>query len=107
MDLKHPARRGESLRFLATGLGPLNPPLTTNQRGSSPPSAIVHPITVGIHHGGVPVLYARCAPGLVGVEEVGFQVPKDARSGPAEPFAIFIPINGKAMFGNSSWIPIE
>jgi hypothetical protein len=44
---------------------------------------------------------------LVGVEEVGFQVPKDARSGPAEPFAIFIMINGKAMFGNSSWIPVE
>jgi uncharacterized protein (TIGR03437 family) len=107
VDLKHPARRGESLRFLATGLGPLNPPVTSNQRGSSPPSAIVHPITVGIHHSGVPVLYARCAPGLVGVEEVGFQVPKDARSGPAEPFAIFIMINGKAMFGNSSWIPVE
>jgi uncharacterized protein (TIGR03437 family) len=107
VDLKHPARRGESLRFLATGLGPLDPPVMTNQPGSSPSSAIVHSITVGIHHGGVPFLYARYAPGLVGVEEIGFQVPKGAPSGTAEPFAIFVTMNGKAVFGNSSWIPVE
>jgi uncharacterized protein (TIGR03437 family) len=107
VDREHPARRGESLRFLATGLGPLNPPVGTNQPGPGTPSTIVHSMTVGIHHGGVPLLYAHSVPGLVGVEEIGFQVPTDARSGPAEPFAIFLSINGKAVFGNSSWIPVE
>jgi len=107
VDLDHPARRGESLRCLATGLGLLNPAVMTNQPGSSMPSTITHDMAVGIHHAGVPFLYARYAPGLVGVEEIGFEVPKEAPSGRAEPFAISVMINGKMVFGNSSWIPVE
>ena len=77
VDLQHPARRGESLRCLATGLGPI-----------SATGAVVHSMAVGIHHAGVPLLYARSAPGMVGVEEIGFEVPTSvARSGQAEPFA--------------------
>jgi uncharacterized protein (TIGR03437 family) len=107
VDLQHPARHGESLRFLTTGLGPLNPAIGTNQRGPSSPSPIAYPLVVGIHHAGIPVLYARSAPGLIGVEEVGFKVPPEAPSGPAEPFAISVLVNGKMVFGNSSWIPVQ
>jgi hypothetical protein len=38
---------------------------------------------------------------------VGFKVPPDAPSGPAQPFAISVMVNGKMVFGNSSWIPIK
>lgn len=107
VDLKHPARRGETLRCLATGLGPLDPRVQTNQRGSSAPNEVAHPMAVGIHHAGVPFQYARYAAGLIGVEEIGFVVPADAPSGPAEPFAISVLLNGKMVFGNSSWIPVE
>jgi uncharacterized protein (TIGR03437 family) len=107
VDLNHPARRGESLRFLATGLGPMNPAIGTNQRGPNSPSPIAYPLAVGIHHSGVPVLYARSAPGLIGVEEVGFTIPQEAPSGPAEPFAVSVSVDGKMVFGNSSWIPVE
>ena len=98
VDLQHPARRGESLRCLVTGLGPI-----------SGTGAVVHSMAVGIHHAGVPLLYARSAPGLVGVEEIGFQVPTDAaaHSGKTEPFAISVSVNGKTVYGNSSWIPVE
>ncbi len=107
VDLEHPARRGESLRCFTTGLGPLNPPIGTNQPGPASPSAVAYPIAVGIHNSGVPVLYARSAAGLIGVEEVGFLVPPEAPSGPAQPFAISVTVNGKTVFGNSSWIPVE
>jgi uncharacterized protein (TIGR03437 family) len=106
VDEAHPARRGESLRCLATGLGPLDPSPATNQPVSSP-SNIKYSMAVGIHHAGVPFLYARYAKGLIGVEEVGFQVPSDAPSGPNQPFAISVLVNGKMVFGNSSWIPVE
>jgi uncharacterized protein (TIGR03437 family) len=96
VDLQHPARRGESLRCLATGLGPL-----------SATGAVAHSMAVGIHNAGVPFLYARSAPGLVGVEEIGFQVPPEAPSGKAQPFAISVSIDGKPVYGNSSWIPVE
>jgi len=107
VDLEHPARRGDSLRCLTTGLGPLNPTLGTNQPGPSPPNPVAYPVVVGIHNAGVEVLFARSAPGLIGVEEVGFKVPPDAPSGPAQPFAISVMVNGKMVFGNSSWIPIK
>jgi uncharacterized protein (TIGR03437 family) len=107
VDLSHPARRGESLRCLTTGLGPLDPPVKTNRPASSEQSSIKYSMAVGIHHAGVPFLYARYARGLIGVEEVGFQVPPEAPSGPNEPFAISVLINGKMVFGNSSWIPVE
>jgi uncharacterized protein (TIGR03437 family) len=96
VDQQHPARRGESLRCLATGLGPL-----------SATGAVVHSMAVGIHNAGVPFLYARSAPALVGVEEIGFQVPPEAPSGKAQPFAISVSIDGKPVYGNSSWIPVE
>jgi uncharacterized protein (TIGR03437 family) len=107
VDLKHPARRGESLRFFTTGLGPMNPAIATNQPGPSPPIPIAYPMVVGINNAGVPVLYAHYASGLIGVEEVGFMVPAETPSGPAQPFAIGVSVNGKMVYGNSSWIPIE
>ena len=107
VDLRHPARRGETLRCLATGLGPLSPPAATNERGAGVGPIVAHPMAVGIHNAGVALVYARYAPGLVGVEEIGFQVPAEARSGPAETFAISVTVNGKTVFGNSSWIPVE
>jgi uncharacterized protein (TIGR03437 family) len=107
VDLEHPARRGETLRCFATGLGPLRPPLRTNQPGPSEPSAVAHEMAVGIHNQGIPFLYARSAPGMVGVEEIGFQVPPDAPPGRAQNFAISVQIGGKMVFANSSWIPVK
>jgi len=107
VDLAHPARRGESLRCLVTGLGPLTPAIATNHTGPQSPSIVPNFIVVGIDSSPVPFLYARSAPGLIGVEEIGFQVPMNAKAGLAETFAISVTVGGKRVFGNSSWIPIQ
>lgn len=107
VDWKHPARRGESLRLLCTGLGPGSSAIATGQTGPAPAVPLVYPLVVGVNNSGVPVSYARFAPDLIGIEEAGFQVPADAPSGPSVTFAIGVRVNGKTVFGNSSWIPIE
>ena len=107
VDQAHPARRGETLHCYVTGLGPLKPAVKTDQVGGTTVDDVANPIVLGIHHAGIPVLYARYAPGLVGVEEIGFKVPAEAPSGAAEPFAIAVLLDGQTVFGNSSWIPVK
>ena len=88
VDLARPARRGETLRLFATGLG------------SAPQ------VVVGVNHGGAPLV--NVAPsGLAGVHEVAFQVPAAAPSGRDVPLAIAAMADGKPVFGNKSSLPVE
>lgn len=91
VDLDHPARRGEVLRLFATGLGARAPS---------------REMLVGVNHRGVRLVDARFA-ATPGVEEVDFEVPSDAPSGPNIPLAIAALVDGKPVFGNKSSLPIE
>ena len=88
VDLDRPARGGETLRLFATGLG-------------------AHPIVVGVNHRGVRVLSAKPAASMPGVEEVVFEVPADCPSGAGVPLAIAAVVDGKAVYGNKSSLPVS
>ncbi len=90
---ERPARRGEELRLFATGLGPQDPP--------------VYGVIVGVHHHGARLISAAGAPGLTGVEEIRFEVPRDAPPGRAVPLAIAAVVEGRSVFGNRSSLPVE
>lgn len=75
----NPARRGETIRLLATGLGPTSPPAST---GAIPTPGVDALVTyqgiMGVNNAGAPLDSIRLAPNLVGVYEVAFQVPSTA-----------------------------
>ena len=108
VDLEHPAHRGEVLRLFSTGLGPLYPPVYTNERGlpqivSRPESRLI----IGVNHHGAPVIAARYAPSLVGVEQIDFEIPADVPTDKNVPLSVGVTVNGRAVYSNKSSLPIE
>jgi uncharacterized protein (TIGR03437 family) len=113
----NPARRGEIIRMYVTGLGQTTPglftnefdPLVTDPNGN--PLAETLPVNanvvVGVNNGGVLVVSAKYAYGMVGVYEVEFQVPADTATGNNAPFAIAVYQGTALVFGNPSLIAIQ
>jgi uncharacterized protein (TIGR03437 family) len=107
VDLKHPARRGESLKLLATGLGSLYPPVATNQPGPVAPIARpIYKLILGVNNHGVPQFTAEYAPSLVGVEEITFQVPEDAPAGQDIPLLLGLKFGDRTVYSNRSSFPV-
>jgi len=109
VDLQHPAHPGEILRMFATGLGPMLPAVHTNQVGSTDSAAQpVQRLIVGVHAHGAPLISARYAEGMVGVEEVTFQLPADVPPGPDIALSIGVALDGKTVvYSNKSSLPVE
>ncbi len=87
----NPARRGETIRMLVTGLGP--DPLG--------------PLIVGVNNRGAPVRWTKRGPPSVGVDIVAFDVPPEAPSGPRVPLSMAVVVDGKPVYSNDSKIAIE
>jgi uncharacterized protein (TIGR03437 family) len=82
VSLQNPARRGETIRMYATGLGPVTPTVGTNSTAvPGADSLVTGQLIVGVNNAGARVIGARLAPSLIGVYEVTFQVPNDAPAG--------------------------
>ena len=108
VDLQHPAHPGETLRMFATGLGPMQPPVQTNQPGSADSDATpVQRLVVGFHAHGIPLISARYAPGMVGVAEVTFQLPPDAATGPDMTLSLAVLLDGKPVYSNTTHLPVQ
>jgi uncharacterized protein (TIGR03437 family) len=108
VDLDHPAHRGEVLHAMTTGLGPLAPNPATNMRGPRPAvSKVSYRLIIGVYHQGVPLVSAVYAPGMIGVEDVAFQIPAGTRTGPDIPFSVGAVVDGKTVYSNKSTLPIE
>ncbi len=81
----NPTVRGESVRFYATGLGPLTPSIATN--GFSPAAsdpAVAGTLILGLANQGAAFTQAIYARGMVGIEEITFVVPATVASGPVQ-----------------------
>jgi len=103
---ENPARRGEIIALFATGLGPVAPPAGTNYAGL-PGQEVVADLVVGVNNQGVRVLGGEYAVNMIGVYVVYFEVPQDAATGPARPFALAVrTATGDLVFGNGSTIAI-
>jgi uncharacterized protein (TIGR03437 family) len=116
INLANPARPGDTLRMYVTGLGQTTPALFTNEfdplvelNGSWLPQALPvnNVVVVGVENGGVLVLSAQYAYGMVGVYEVDFQVPQNAAANNSAPFAVVVYQGSNVVFGNGSLIPIQ
>ena len=75
-----PARRGETVRMYAIGLGQSTPIAETNRVGR-PDQKVTATIAVGIDNAGVEVVEAKLAENLIGIYEVFFKIPADAQLG--------------------------
>jgi uncharacterized protein (TIGR03437 family) len=108
VDLEHPAHPSEVLQLFATGVGPLLPRPQTNEPG--PAEGAAEPaqrLIVGINYRGAPLLSERYAEGMIGVEEIKFQVPPDAPSGTDVPLQLGVVAGSKTIYSNSSSLPLR
>ena len=79
-----PARPGEILSLIATGLGPTRPGVDPGMPFPASPLALVNsPVVVRVNGAPVEVAYAGGYPGTADMYQVNFQLPADTRSGAA------------------------
>jgi uncharacterized protein (TIGR03437 family) len=103
----NPAQRGENIQLYITGLGQATPTIATNTAGV-PDQTIVSPLVVGLNNGGVPLISAVYAPGLIGVYIVILQVPADTQTGPYQPIGVIAyDSSNNAYFAQPTYIPIQ
>lgn len=104
----NPARKGEIIRVLVTGVGNTTPPLATNSPGLPTQESTIDitNLVVGVNNGGVRVVSARHSPGLIGVSEIAFEVPSDTPTGTL-PFVVAVAQGGNLLFSNPSIIPVQ
>ena len=102
----NPARRGERLFMVVTGLGQATPAIVTNSAGTGSQNVNL-PVVVGISDRGVPEFSARYLQGSIGAYLVDFQVPIDSPIGPDQNLAIAVLTNNGTtfVFGNQVFLP--
>jgi uncharacterized protein (TIGR03437 family) len=109
----NPAQLGENISFYVTGLGPVTPATATGDVGvpgqSLVPTATgALPMIVGLNNGGVPLVSATYAPGLVGVYVITLQVPATTKTGPYQPVGIIeFDSANNIYFAQPTYIPIQ
>jgi uncharacterized protein (TIGR03437 family) len=100
-----PARRGETVRMYAIGLGQTDPLAETNRVGR-PGQKVKATVAVGIDNAGVEVEEVKLAENLIGIYEVLFKIPADAQLGDRPLGLVAAPQNGQAYYGQPSVIAI-
>ncbi|HJZ95203.1 MAG TPA: hypothetical protein VKE70_01775 [Candidatus Solibacter sp.] len=96
VDLQHPAHPGEILRLFVTGLGPMG-------RDGEPAERLI----IGVNHRGAPLVSARYAGGMTGVEEITFRIPVDVPAGTDIPLSVGVVVGGKRVYSNKSSLPVK
>jgi len=100
----NPAKRGETVRLFATGLGLVTPASGTNRAGIGG-QTVVSPLAVGVNDSGVDIASTELTVNMVGVYTVAFNIPVDAATGTNRNLALAgIRADGSFVFGNGSVI---
>jgi len=83
VDTSHPARPGEILTIYLAGMGATTPSIASGQPAplAGPFSLVTVPPLVTVDGQNATILYAGLTPGGVGLYQINFQVPSNARSG--------------------------
>jgi uncharacterized protein (TIGR03437 family) len=117
-DPNNPVRLGENVRFYLTGLGTTLPAVGTDSIQNPNADLVGHDATVAgvvqagiVGFGGMQVVSARQAPGLIGVYEVQVLIPSNAPTGNNVQISIGVVPAGSSsstpgLFGPNSSIPI-
>jgi uncharacterized protein (TIGR03437 family) len=110
VSLENPARRGETIRMYATGLGLTLPAASTDGLSPLGVDALVRAeLFVGVNNNGTPLIGAKLSPDLIGVYVVDFQIPANAPQG--GDIVLSLAANGidrgPTQFSGGSKIPIQ
>ncbi len=83
VDSNHPAKPGEVLVIYLSGMGPTNPSVKSGAPApsSEPLARVTIQPTVTVDGQNATVQFAGLSPGFVGLYQVNFQVPSNAKSG--------------------------
>jgi uncharacterized protein (TIGR03437 family) len=101
----NPARRGETVRVFATGLGQTNPATGTNRAGGRDQN-VATTVIAGINNAGVRLLSAKLQENAVGVYVVEMEIPQNTPQGDIPVALAIIGANGEPVFAGSA-IPIQ
>ncbi len=104
-SLENRVFKGETVRAIVTGMGPLHPGVATNRpaRGTE---AVMNAVVVGVNNAGVDPLYSVALANTVGAVVVAFEIPLNAPSGSDIPLVIASRPGADLVFSNASSIPI-
>jgi uncharacterized protein (TIGR03437 family) len=84
-----PSRAGEALVIFCTGIGPVDPPVSSGEAAPfSPLSRIVLPISAILGEQRLKPFFAGLAPGFVGLYQVNVLLPTDSPTGDQVPLII-------------------
>lgn len=100
-----PARRGETVRLYAIGLGQATPLAETNRVGR-PDQKVTATVAVGLDNAGVEVVEAKLAENLIGIYEVLFKIPEDAQLGDRPLGLVAEATPGQPFYAQGSVIPV-
>lgn len=100
-----PARRGETVRLYAIGLGQAEPLAETNRVGR-PDQKVTATVAVGIDNAGVEVVEAKLAENLIGIYEVLFKIPEDAQLGDRPLGLVAAQADGQTFYAQGSVIAV-
>ncbi len=110
VTLANPARRGENIVALVTGLGATSASVGTNSvpapgSTSTPTGTVI----VGMSGGSVPLMSAKRSEDLPGVFLVTFQVPSDMATGNNVPFSIGVIPSGSStvIYSATAGVPVQ
>ena len=109
-SVKNPVHRGETVRVYITGMGQVQPALATNSIPALGVDSVAQgTVVVAINNSGMRVVSARRAPGLVGVDEIAFQVDPNAPVGTDVLYVAVYPADnpGAIEVSNTSWISVQ
>ncbi len=105
------AHAGETLRLYVTGIGRVQPPVPTNAVPVPGTDSVGMNTVVVALNGATAITPAtvRRAPGLIGVDEITFQLPANAPSGYGVLYVAVYPADapGTLDVSNTAWIPIQ
>jgi uncharacterized protein (TIGR03437 family) len=113
VSLTNPARRGDVVTALVTGLGAASPSAASNALPIPPPGAAslaTGQVIVGVNNAGTPgTVVSQLSPDLVGVFQVTFQIPTNAPQANNVVFSIgVVPVGSStAYYSAGSQIPIQ
>jgi hypothetical protein len=60
-----------------------------------------------VNHRGAPLVSARYAAGMIGVEEITFQIPTDVPASTDIPLSVGVVVNGGTVYSNKSSVPVQ
>jgi len=102
VDANHPAKAGETIVMYLDGMGPTNPAVPTGTAApSSPLAQVTNTATVLVDGNPANVFFAGLTPGAVGLYQIDFTIPGNARSGN---LTVTVTQNGTP--ANSTTVPV-